>query len=420
MKVLALGTYPIRQPIHGGQRRTSQIGRHYQAHGITYRHACVYSASHYSGPAVGRDDYPYSSIGGIYGDTPFIEDMGSGAFAATQDGPYAHFRDLVETYQPDVIQIEQPFMWPLARRLRAEGRTKAKLLYSSHNLEAPLKRDILENAGVERARVALVEDMVQEIETELAEQSDLLVAVSEGEAEAYRRINPALETLVIRNGAEQPQGEKRPKDGARMSAGDYFFFVGSAYPPNIDGYTRFVLGGGLYGFPPKKLFAICGGASDGIYASHAYLPHGEGYGDRVHFFPKPSDDELAWLRSQAKTVLLPIAKGGGSNLKTAEALSSGKWVVTTSMALRSFEDFLSEPGVLVADTPHAFQQAMLDALYGPPLSLTRAQTHKREALFWDRLLDEGGLAERVKALAPGTVRPARRRVVRGAANEAAS
>ena len=400
MKILAIGTYPIRRPMHGGQRRTAQLGAFYERQGIEYRHACVFVPAHYSGDAISGDDYPYASPGGVYSEVPFIEDLGSGAFAATQDGPYRHFRDLICAFAPDAIQVEQPFMWPLVRRVLDEGVAPGvKLIYSSHNFEAPLKRNLLEVMGVDRRLVSRTEALINDIERELAERADLLFVVSQTDADAYRVLAPKCDPFVVRNGSERPCGiTVRPPAGEEMKSGDYLLFVGSAYPPNIQGFEKFVLDRGLYGFPPEKLFAVCGGAASGIYTSRFYAPHSEGYADRVHFFPSPSDEELGWLRDGAKGVIVPIGTGGGSNLKTAEALSSGKWVVTTAKAMRSFEDFIGQPGVLTVSAPAEFQQAMLDVVHGKPLYLTETERYRREGLFWDRLLDDSGLGPLVLAL----------------------
>jgi hypothetical protein len=405
MRVLALGTYPIRRPVHGGQRRTFQIGRHYLQHGAEYRHACVYDSRHYGPDDVSEADFPYASPGKFYVETPFIDDLGSGDFATRDEDAYRHFRILIETFEPDVIQVEQPFMWPLVRRLREEGvLAHTRLVYSSHNFEPPLKREILESAGVAWKRISEVEAITREIETQLAEAADLLVAVSEADADAYRNLSRDCRPLVVRNGADRPGIARRPAYGGQMARGRYLMFVGSAYPPNIEGFTRFVLKNNVYSLPPEKLLAVCGGAADGIFQSGLYAPHNDSYQDRVHFFGRPSDEELMWLRQESRGILLPILTGGGSNLKSAEAIVSGKWVIATPMALRSFEDLAEEPGVLIADQPKAFFDAMLDVIYGEPLRLTATQKARRERLIWDNLLEEVALAARVEALlhAPDT------------------
>lgn len=396
MKILAFGTYPTRIPVHGGQRRASQIGAYYTANGAEYAYACVYQPRAYSADSVGPNDYPFGALEGLFAKAPFIDDLASGEFAATRPEVYNNFVTLLDTYQPDVVQLEQPFLWPLVRRLIKEGKLQgAKLVYSSHNVEAPLKSDLLESAGVSREINVQVERRIADLENELADSADLIIAVSQSDADAYRAMNGLQRPVIIRNGADRIGHISKPVYGEEMLSEEYMVFVGSAYPPNIDGFCKYVLKFGLYGFPPEKRFAICGGVSEGIYQSSLYAPHQSSYQDRVQFFNCPSDSELSWIRSHAKGFLLPIESGGGSNLKTAEALSSGKWVVTTEKALRSFEDFTSEAGVIVASSPRMFRDAMLEVTYGAPLVLNHRQTALREGLFWDRLMSESGLMERL-------------------------
>lgn len=402
MKVLSFGTYPIRIPVHGGQRRTSQIGEAYTRGGIEYRYVCVYDAASYGGASVGSLDLAFAPDRVAPSPVPFIGDIASGHFAADDALAFDHFAGLCEAFGPDVLQVEQPFMWPLVRKLRGTGAcTNTALVYSSHNFEGPLKRAILEGVGVDPEQAAVNEDVVTGLEAELAAEADLLICVSESDADHYRRLAPDCAPLVIRNGTERPQAAKRPPHGQVLTLNDYLFFVGSAYPPNIAGFETFVLRSGLYGFPPLKRFAICGGAANGIYQSQLYAPHSEAYGARAQFFPSPSDAELVWLRDNAKAILLPIATGGGSNLKTAEALTSGKWIVATPLAMRSFEEFIDSSGIIIAPTAEAFHRAMVRVLHEAPLRLTPTQQKARESLYWDRLLAEGGLAERVQALKVG-------------------
>lgn len=399
MKILAFGTYPTRIPVHGGQRRSSQIGAYYTANGAEYAYASVYQPRAYSADAVGPYDYPFGAMEGLFAKAPFIDDLASGEFAATRAEVYNNFVKLVDTYQPDVVQLEQPFLWPLIKRLIKERKLDGvKIVYSSHNLEAPLKFDLLESAGVSREINVQVERRISDLENELADRADLIISVSKSEADTYREMNGLQRPIVIRNGADRLGHISKPVHGEELLPEEYMVFVGSAYPPNIDGFCKYVLKFGLYGFPPEKRFAICGGVSEGIYQSGLYAPHQGSYQDRVQFFSCPSDSELSWIRSHAKGFLLPIESGGGSNLKTAEALSSGKWVVTTQKALRSFEDFSGQAGVIVADTPRLFREAMLEVTYGAPLALNHRQVAMREGLYWDRLMSESGLMERLSSV----------------------
>lgn len=398
MRILSLGTYPIVKPVHGGQRRTSQIGQYLELSGHTYQYACVYSPFAYGDNLVSEHDYPLSHVGGLYSETPFIEDLASGVFASSQDGPWNHFRSLVEQFQPDVLQVEQPFMWPLVKRLRTEGTASSTaLVYSSHNVEAPLKRRILDGAGLSREKISRVGRLIEDLEEELIAVADVVIAVSQADAVHYRRSEPESNIVIVRNGTDRPVPPTPPPAAPEIVKGGHLFFVGSAYPPNVEGFEKFVLSNTLYGFPRKSL-VVCGGAASAIRRSPLYTPHIASYDDRVEFFDKPEDSELVWLQDRARGTILPIATGGGSNLKTAEALSCGKWVVATPLALRSFEEFMGGAGVLVASTPEQFRGAMLDVIHAAPLVLNEAELTSRQALYWDRTLEDSGLSARLEAL----------------------
>ncbi len=89
--------------------------------------------------------------------------------------------------------------------------------------------------------------------------------------------------------------------------------------------------------------------------------------DRTVFLGEVSRLALECLISNASGMLLPITFGGGSNLKTAEALSSGLPIVGTSIAFRGFEEYRDLPRVTIADTPEEFSNAVrhtFQAKYG--------------------------------------------------------
>jgi hypothetical protein len=97
----------------------------------------------------------------------------------------------------------------------------------------------------------------------------------------------------------------------------------------------------------------------------------------------PADVDLASLVSLATVMLLPITLGGGSNLKTAEALLSGNAIVSTSYALRSFEEFRDLPRLTVADTATEFRAAILRAWQAPLEGPSDAERSRLATLTWD-------------------------------------
>jgi glycosyltransferase involved in cell wall biosynthesis len=88
-------------------------------------------------------------------------------------------------------------------------------------------------------------------------------------------------------------------------------------------------------------------------------------------------------------VLLPIVETGGSNLKTAEAILSGKIVIATSIALRGYEEFKDEPYIIIANTPDDFKSAIKKCLrkdFSYTFSSDRTG-EKYKKLLWNHSLE---------------------------------
>jgi glycosyltransferase involved in cell wall biosynthesis len=94
------------------------------------------------------------------------------------------------------------------------------------------------------------------------------------------------------------------------------------------------------------------------------------------------DDDLAATILSSSAVLLPITQGGGSNLKTAEALASGRRIVATSFAFRGYEDYLNVSGVAIADTPDEFRSEMIKAVKQPPPARPPGEVQRIQMLHW--------------------------------------
>jgi glycosyltransferase involved in cell wall biosynthesis len=283
-------------------------------------------------------------------------------------------------------------MWPLIKRLRCDPEIeKIPLIYSSQNWEAPLKYAMLVRTGTTPSIAHTVEQMIEDIEREAVHASQLIFAVSDADANIYREIDPGKRIIVVRNGVDRP-GQTSEAAQAEDTLGGlrdrrYLFFVGSAYPPNVDGMCDLLLEDGLFFMPPRRGLAICGGSAQGIFDDPRYQRFLGANTERVSFYPSISDANLETLKSSAHAILLPINFGGGSNLKTAEALASGKWVVATPTAMRGFENYISEPGVVIAEGRAAFRKAVITVFNSPPLQLTDEERARRDMVYWDHCFD---------------------------------
>lgn len=400
-RILGLGTFPAVKPIHGGQRRAAAFRNFYESIGADYIYTCIYDADHYAPPFVGPHDIPLKPPPSAEVPVALIGDYLSGRQGATDPASFQHFLDVVERLQPDALQLEQPFMWPLAKRLRETfGGARLPLIYSSYNVEAPLKDAILAGGGVTLNVRRQICASIEQLEAEVCHEAALVVCVSAAERDHYAGYCPNEKVIVVPNGVDRPPAVIHEYAPCReiFEGRPFMFMVGSAYPPNIEGVCRYIFKDGAFMVPPVKSLAICGGVSDGIFSHPLYQRFLAANSARTHFFPQIEDSELWAMKAACHVVALPIDTGGGSNLKTAEALTLGKWIVASKVAMRGYENYFDTEGLIIASDSIAFRTAIAQALRSAPLSISGESRRVRDALYWDRCFGDSGLAARCMRL----------------------
>lgn len=398
--ILLIGTYPIKNAQHGGQKRMQAIMRAYRKHFGTVRYVGVFFKGFYK-------DYSEHDIalGDRYTkqfqESPFTGDVLCGN--AIFDDPevkrrmIAHIREI----KPDIIEIEQGYPYLGLRRLLAELDLHPKLVFSSHNVEAPMKREILEGAGVPETEVKRIEQEIADIEQSLAQASDLVIGCTPADVQAYKRMG-AKHTVLAPNGmapihttdTDLRQWQDRfAEEGIAKTV----LFVGSAHPPNWTGFSQMIgLGMGFLAFDTRLLLAggICDYFENNIKESNN-IEHAT-FWQRVIACGRPSDDSLGALIQLADVIVLPLTEGGGSNLKTAEAILADKPIVATSHAFRSYEKYVKLPNIYIADTPKAFRAAIGAALAATPRKRTVSQQELASQVLWQNRLKD--LVNEVTAL----------------------
>src|ERR1041385_6316225 len=185
-RVLGFGTFPTVKPVHGGQRRAAAFHRFYQTVGVDYVYACIYDSEHYAPAVAGPHDIPLLVGASDEGPIPLIGDILAGRQGAHNEETFRHFLKIVEQLKPDALQLEQPFMWPLAKRLRETlGPSKLPLIYSSYNVEGPLKEAILAGNGVSPDLRRRICDGIEQMEAQVCREAALVVCVTAAEQSHY-------------------------------------------------------------------------------------------------------------------------------------------------------------------------------------------------------------------------------------------
>lgn len=398
MHIFALGTYPIVRPMHGGQRRVAAFKRFYESCGLKYTYACIYEAGGYGAHEVSSDDRPLIISQAANGSVEGISDVNSGRQFETDQATLRHFASIIERDEPDTLELEQPFMWPMAKRLRQMyGERNLRVIYSSQNVEAPLKNDVLKSKAVKSSLRRSICAEIDQLEAELCSEAYLIICVCAADRQQYLQSHTSADVIVVPNGVD------RPPSGSRYWANDvvqrtfagrrFVMTVGSAHPPNADGICRYLTAGGAFFLPPTQSIAVCGKVSNLVWPSGEYQKYLAGNSARVQFFADIGDDALWAIKHSCHGVLLPLRTGGGSSLKAAEALALGKWTVATPVALRGFEAFFDAEGVLLVDDPTDFRRAVRKVLQSPALEISAAARTKRDVLYWDRCFADSGLSK---------------------------
>jgi hypothetical protein len=347
MRVLMLGPWSIGRPRHGGQIRAASIAAAYRATGHDVLFMGIFDPSNVPVEDTTPDDVAIDQLARDY-----IARSGKSSevslWDAFVDVPalFARFQNAVRRFRPDAVQLEEPYLWPVVRALRDRGHLQGvPIIHSSYNFETESRRDLAEICGNENRDLLR---MVARQEVEIARESDLVVVVSDIDGASFRRIG-ARRVMVARNGGRRIDAAAAATAGLDGYLGNTNFalFVSSAHPPNARGLLDLALG---LASPLPGPLVICGGVWT-LLKPHSQTCPLIRDARMLGIVDPPVLDALL-LR--ASVILLPKTRGGGSNLKTSEALLTGRPVVATTQAFIGFEPWAGAPGVTVEDDPALF------------------------------------------------------------------
>jgi len=373
-KILQLCTYVPEERDAGGKMRAFEIKR------ALRRRYEVETLSFTWSPGVSKDKMNYvldfqrfSSIGGNH----IIGDLGISHYLSHDQETWSRIKNDVNSFAPDAVLLEQPYLYPVFAALKEQGIIRnLPLIYSSHNIELPMKRKIFEGLFKPGTYDPLLRG-IHDLETRSIRESSLVFAVSPGDKSHIDGLRGKQDTLVLPNGHWPPTRNGRFQFWERL-LGDSnitnWFFVGSAHPPNISGLN--VLFSAL---PEKKShwrIIVAGSVANAL---------GD-WVNRVEWLTaikNPSNEDIDSILLQCSGVILPIWGGGGSNLKTAQALLSGRPIIGTQYAFRGFESHSGGDEIHIRETPEEFAETLMN--HKPGCVSPRPGV---EHLMWDHILKD--------------------------------
>ncbi len=408
MKILQISTHATLRPRYGGPLRSNQIARCLEHAGFEVdriavcwlldevpdrRDRCI--------PIAGSPFW--SSSDGREASTWIASWRTTDTARAIEDARELlnQLVSLIANASPDVLLLQHPWTWPLIKNFPGVQADSIRVIYSSHNVEAALKRRMIEDAAVSAPPEVLMG--VETLERDLVASAWATVACTDADAKVYQSWG-ASRVAVANNGAAIKDRDNLVGVLPWPLTTDHSFalFIGSDYLPNSSGFIKYVAPA-LPRLKPNKRVVVAGSVSDRIKAElgRPLLQHYED--GRLVCLGFVDDLALDALIANAGALLLPIEYGGGSHLKTAEALASGRPIIGTTASFRGFSEYTGLPRVTIANTATDFETAIHDSLAAPGRRLSDLASPREIA--WEKTLDP--LLQMVRSMAAEPV-PANR------------
>lgn len=408
MKTLQFISYPITNPQHGGQLRCAALKAALRAGGIEAESMSVFDPAYYQ--EFSELDFPvrtemFRRLDAA--DRPW--DVMLSKVICDNEELYSEFLRKVTAVRPDCYIFEQPWLWPAMRKVFSEHTELVRpVVYSSQNVEYDLVRSMMLKATPElNEHDRRLVDHAFELEKELCERADLVICCTQKDLETFRNEFKIGRSCCFLNGINPPTAVSEAtaaKYAERYKGLHIASFVGSAHPPNADGLEDML--GKCWGFlPPDCRLVIVGGVANLLrlrIGGNVFRSLNASRSDMLGCMPQ---EDLDAILARSELIVLPITTGGGSNLKTAEALVSGKPILSTKLAFRGYDEFASFPGVYLTDDPVEFRRKLRDLLLnGTPAARSPEQVRQVEKVLWKNLLKD--YPEMIRRIVDECSRPA--------------
>jgi len=280
------------------------------------------------------------------------------AFRLQSEGFADILRAVANGNRYDVIQVAGLEMARYLPILRSAA-PRTYLVFDDHNAEFRLQgraaRVGAHRAGTwPKALYSLVQYLkLRRYEARVCRSADAVLAVSETDAVALRRLAPEARIWVVPNGVDCAYYQGEPSAEVDMAG---LLFTGTMdYRPNVDAMEWFASAilPAIVARRPEANLQIVGRAPAPEVQRLASLYRNVTVTGAV--------EDVRPFFSRSAVFVAPIRIAGGARLKILEALAMGLPVVSTRMGAEGI-DLVEGKEVLLADSPEEFAAAVLRLL----------------------------------------------------------
>ena len=228
-----------------------------------------------------------------------------------------NLRKFTRKFNPDIVLLEQPFLWPIVNELLEGGfiDKRCLLVNSTHNIEFKLKESIYQsifNSTLAEEYISIVRAM-EEVATR---SSDITLCVSDIDYNYFKSLNNNIKTVIFPNGTKKcTDFDSGSWDKRFKVTKNNWVFVASWHQPNIDGILR-LINAGLDSFDSKETKLWIFGSV--VHPISEFIKDHSKRNSVIQLIGESSSSEIAGAIESSTGIILPIWEGGGSNLKTAK------------------------------------------------------------------------------------------------------
>lgn len=289
---------------------------------------------------------------------------------------------LVTTHPFDFVQVQSIEMAPYGLMVREWlGDDAPKLVFDDFNAEYLLQWRALLADGRDPRRwpnalySALQWLRLRRYEREVCRQACRVIAVSEADAAALRRLDKSLDPIVIPNGVDTARYRTLPSPPADMQRPAVLFTGKMDFRPNVDAALWFhrQVWPRVRQEHPRARFYVVGKRP---HPRLEELSH-----DPTAIITGYVPDVRPYMAG-ATVFVVPMRMGGGTRLKLLEALAAGLPIVSTTMGAEGV-DVTHGEHLLLADDPEAYVEAVSSLLGNEAKRRALGQRAQARAAKWD-------------------------------------
>ena len=276
----------------------------------------------------------------------------------------ARLVSLLSQERYNIVQAESLEMAPFLLQAGEQARG-ALLVFDDFNAEYLLQRRAWETdaQAIRRWPGALYSwvqwHKIRRYEAQVCQAAGLVIAVSEADASALKKIAPAARVAIVPNGVDTTYFSNNSAAGSMpdVTPCDLVFTGKMDFRPNVDAVLWFVqeVLPRVRAEEPAARFLIVGQNPPARLRALADDPAVKLTG-RV-------PDVRPYIAASAVYVV-PMRIGGGTRLKVLEAMAMGKAIVSTSLGCEGYP-VRDGAELLIADSPAAFARAVVALLRDP-------------------------------------------------------